>query len=99
MAYFASLADPGERPSVYPYAAVWDAHMLYGCNCDEGYLGPDCSLKHCPKGDDPFTGSALNPASQQYNEKQEVVCVASLASRSRRDGGVCVALGPNLVSQ
>ena len=76
MSYYSSFSDPGEGP-VYTYSNVWDAEMMYGCNCDEGYFGPDCSLKECPRGDDPFTGTALNPATQQYNEKQEVVCVAS----------------------
>jgi len=25
------------------------------CNCDDGFFGPDCSLKMCSKGDDPMT--------------------------------------------
>ena len=25
------------------------------CECDEGFFGSDCSLKMCPKGDDPLT--------------------------------------------
>lgn len=76
MSYFSSLKNPGEG-TVYSYKNVWDAEMLYGCNCDDGYLGPDCSLKSCPTGDDPFTGTAINPSAQQYNEKQQVVCVAT----------------------
>lgn len=76
MSYFASLADVGEG-TVYEYTDPWDAEMMYGCNCDAGYFGPDCSLKECPRGDDPFTGTSIVPATQQYNEKQEVVCKAS----------------------
>ena len=34
---------------------TWDATMVYGCHCDEGYEGYDCSLRSCPKGDDPMT--------------------------------------------
>lgn len=33
----------------------WDADMIYGCACDDGYEGFDCSQKICPKGDDPLT--------------------------------------------
>jgi hypothetical protein len=25
-----------------------------GCFCDQGYRGPDCSLKECPSGADPL---------------------------------------------
>lgn len=79
MSYYASLKNPGEGP-VYSYKQVWDADLLYGCNCDSGYFGPDCSLKHCPTGDDPFTGTSIDPKTQQYNEKQQVVCVATAGS-------------------
>jgi len=33
----------------------WDDFSLMGCACDWGYTGPDCSLRMCPKGDDPLT--------------------------------------------
>ncbi|TMW69031.1 hypothetical protein Poli38472_001187 [Pythium oligandrum] len=34
-----------------PYTA-WDAIKHMGCYCDQGYRGPDCSLKECPSGPD-----------------------------------------------
>jgi hypothetical protein len=48
---------------------TWDQDMIFGCVCDSGwtvglasgqyqqteFFGPDCSLKHCPTGDDPST--------------------------------------------
>ncbi|KAG1709989.1 hypothetical protein DVH05_016998 [Phytophthora capsici] len=34
-----------------PYTA-WDANKQMGCFCDQGYRGPDCSLKECPSGKD-----------------------------------------------
>lgn len=48
---------------------AWDYQSIFGCVCDSAwpvgfdfgetqlaqYFGPDCSLKHCPSGDDPFT--------------------------------------------
>lgn len=54
----------GEDDSV-----TWDEEMIYGCVCDSAWevglgagqtqepewFGPDCSLRHCPSGDDPNT--------------------------------------------
>jgi hypothetical protein len=33
----------------------WDASSVLMCNCDPAYFGADCSLRMCPKGDDPWT--------------------------------------------
>ena len=74
MSYFASLKDPGEG-TVYPYTAVWDSEKIYGCVCSEGYSGPDCSVRLCPTGDDPLTGTVADVA-MQYNEQQLVTCKA-----------------------
>eukprot|EP00597_Dinobryon_sp_UTEXLB2267_P003572 CAMPEP_0170078820 /NCGR_PEP_ID=MMETSP0019_2-20121128/15355_1 /TAXON_ID=98059 /ORGANISM="Dinobryon sp., Strain UTEXLB2267" /LENGTH=596 /DNA_ID=CAMNT_0010291967 /DNA_START=226 /DNA_END=2016 /DNA_ORIENTATION=- len=80
MHYFALSKDSGTG-DVYKYESQWDAHKIYGCNCDSQYHGTDCSLRYCPKGDDPLTGtteiSATNPL--QFNEIQVVTC--------RADGG------------
>jgi len=43
-------ADAGAR-----YIGAWDAGMQYGCLCDSGFRGPDCSLKECPSSDDPLS--------------------------------------------
>lgn len=56
LSYFASVQDAGEG-TVYSYEDVWDAEMIYGCNCDTGYSGPACSLRDCAVGDDPLTGT------------------------------------------
>ncbi len=48
---------------------AWDGDVIYGCVCDSSWavglnngetqtpewFGPDCSLRHCPSGDDPLT--------------------------------------------
>lgn len=34
---------------------TWDGGRIFGCHCDEGYSGYDCSLRDCPAGDDPGT--------------------------------------------
>lgn len=79
MRYYADVKDPGEG-TVYEYKTNWDAEMIYGCNCDRGYHGPDCSLRYCPKGDDPLTGNAKQPSQnnnpEQLNEVQEIYCRA-----------------------
>jgi len=33
---------------------LWDQKITMGCQCDKGYYGPDCSLKHCKVGVDPL---------------------------------------------
>lgn len=35
----------------------WDADKIYGCICDEGFTGYDCSLRSCTKGTDYMTSS------------------------------------------
>ena len=52
------------------YSLPWDADMMYGCVCGEGYEGYDCSLRSCPTGDDPLTTS-------QQNEVQLLECQAT----------------------
>ena len=51
----------------YYYTTVWDADMMYGCDCDSDYTGYDCSRRICPTGDDPMTIG-------QVNEIQQVTC-------------------------
>ena len=48
-------------------ALTWDADQMLGCLCNEGYEGYDCSLRSCPKGDDPST-------IYQENEVQHLAC-------------------------
>mmetsp|Transcript_23407 Transcript_23407/g.70277 ORF Transcript_23407/g.70277 Transcript_23407/m.70277 type:complete len:446 (+) Transcript_23407:499-1836(+) len=39
---------------------------MYGCNCDDGVFGPDCSLRYCPHGDDPLTDLVIhNPSNAE----------------------------------
>mmetsp|Transcript_22883 Transcript_22883/g.26333 ORF Transcript_22883/g.26333 Transcript_22883/m.26333 type:complete len:559 (+) Transcript_22883:62-1738(+) len=39
----------------HTYENVWDSNKIYGCICDEGFSGYDCSIRNCPRGDDPLT--------------------------------------------
>ncbi|KAG7399925.1 hypothetical protein PHYBOEH_007611 [Phytophthora boehmeriae] len=45
---------------------LWDQEKIMGCVCDANYEGHDCSLRTCPKGDDPLT-------SGQYEMWQAIV--------------------------
>jgi hypothetical protein len=54
----------------YLYTGVWDHDKIFGCECDEGYMGYDCSLRYCPTGDDPLTTG-------QANEVQSVSCLGA----------------------
>jgi len=75
---YAKTKDPGYGQN-YVYENPWDSKKLYGCNCDSGFFGPDCSLRNCPTGDDPLTGNSIstiqNPA--QYNEVHKMFCKAT----------------------
>lgn len=75
MSWHASRKDSGEG-TVYSYSANWDADMQYGCVCDEGYSGADCTIRECPTGDDPLTGTPQDTV-QQVNEIQTVLCEAT----------------------
>jgi len=33
---------------------LWDKDITYGCDCDPGYYGADCSLRYCKYGVDPL---------------------------------------------
>eukprot|EP00607_Mallomonas_marina_P010923 CAMPEP_0182422812 /NCGR_PEP_ID=MMETSP1167-20130531/8612_1 /TAXON_ID=2988 /ORGANISM="Mallomonas Sp, Strain CCMP3275" /LENGTH=592 /DNA_ID=CAMNT_0024601197 /DNA_START=334 /DNA_END=2112 /DNA_ORIENTATION=+ len=77
MSFYATTKDPGTG-IVHPYQGIWDANMIYGCVCDTGYYGPDCSQRRCPTGDDPLTGTGTNTAANpnQFNEIQKLTCKA-----------------------
>ena len=57
----------GHIPFVYNN---WDADKIYACDCDRGFFGYDCSLRSCPRGDDPLTTG-------QVPEIQSATCMGS----------------------
>lgn len=65
--------DYGACMTTYTYEKPWEADNWYGCLCDEGYFGYDCSRRTCPKGDDPLTSS-------QNNEVQLLECHADFGT-------------------
>lgn len=50
--------------------SLWDADKIFGCQCDNGYSGFDCSLRTCPRGDDPKTTG-------QVDEIQALYCLCN----------------------
>jgi hypothetical protein len=68
-------ADPQSYGALPNKKETWDYDMMYGCHCDEGWEGYDCSLQQCPRGDDPTTvyhDKVLDI--YQSNEVQEFDC-------------------------
>lgn len=65
---------------------TWDENKIFGCVCDSawevGYgsgqyqqtqwFGPDCSLKHCPSGDDPRTDAVDEQDCEWYDANGKV---------------------------
>jgi len=49
-------AAGGEPSNVYNSVSAWDSQKMYGCKCESGYRGPDCSMKECPSSADPQGG-------------------------------------------
>jgi hypothetical protein len=40
----------------HTYTMAWDSDKHFGCKCDAGFRGPDCSLQECPSDYDPLFG-------------------------------------------
>lgn len=67
---------------------AWDYNVMYGCHCDSSWsygfeedqvqlsewFGPDCSLRHCPSGDNPYTSEneLLCQGKNQMNKNDEI---------------------------
>lgn len=52
--------DYGACAEVNVYETPWDADQFFGCLCDPGYAGYDCSVRTCARGDDPLSTGQVN---------------------------------------
>lgn len=50
------------------YADAWDSGKHYGCLCDVGFRGADCSLMECPTNEDPLDEETCTKYDTWYTE-------------------------------
>nr|AIG55553.1 secreted protein [Thraustotheca clavata] len=55
MAMMGLMYGPDVGTGKGPAYTNWEQSSMMSCFCDYGYQGPDCSLRMCPKNDDPLT--------------------------------------------
>ena len=56
------------------YCSAPDATLSTSfCICQPGVTGAACEQIHCPRGDDPFTGTAIDPSGVQRNALGEPI--------------------------
>jgi len=49
---------PADDIDINTWGNLWASDKFQGCQCDGGWGGNDCSLRQCPRGDDPETQCA-----------------------------------------
>ncbi len=59
---------------------LWDANQIYGCVCDHGFDGHDCSEQVCELGDDPRTSGGNNEVVQFFCQC-DATCSGSVVLR------------------
>lgn len=78
--YHAASAGNGNLPAgdidINTWGNLWSADKFQGCKCDGGWGGNDCSLRQCPRGDDPETQCA----DEQGNDIQYLTCTGMQAT-------------------
>jgi len=72
---------------------LWDNKATRYCKCDPYYYGNDCSLRMCPRGNDPLTKMVPNMLGANIEERNEVQTVTiSAANTYANNKGVYVGL-------
>jgi len=67
---------PSEDVDINTWGNLWATDKFQGCRCDGGWGGNDCSLRQCPRGDDPETQCADDLG----NDKQTITCTNLFAT-------------------
>jgi len=52
---------------------LWDKDKNQGCVCDAGFTGYDCSLRQCPRGDDPMTHTQQDCLGYQCRNERQIL--------------------------
>lgn len=68
---------PSEDSDINTWGNLWASDKFQGCSCDGGWGGNDCSLRQCPRGDDPETQCADNLG----NDVQIIECTNIFAQQ------------------
>jgi hypothetical protein len=53
---------------------LWDADRIFGCKCDYGFSGPDCSIRTCEYGPDPRLSETTHESVKLVCECEDLVC-------------------------
>merc|ERR1712025_853101 len=68
---------PADDIDINTWGNLWATNKFQGCKCDGGLGGNDCSLRQCPRGDDPETQCADDLG----NDIQYVECTNLFANK------------------
>jgi hypothetical protein len=82
------------------YTEPWDKEKIYGCLCDEGYSGYDCSLSECAVGDDPLErnrGTTVDFTRDPFQAWRDSA-TTTFAAPNSRDHGTASHAAPNDLS-
>jgi len=71
------------------YDVAWDARYNYGCKCDNGFRGPDCSLIECPSTADPLTSSGFYAGASTSSISTFSVQLGNVKGRDCSGRGIC----------
>jgi len=68
--YGTQIPDYAKKAGTSTWGIHWPWLKYQQCHCDAGYEGDDCSLRQCPKGDDPETECNTD----RGNDEQKLTC-------------------------
>jgi len=87
-----------DASEAYNYA--WDSDKHFGCKCDVGFRGPDCSLQECPSDYDPMHGCGGGECNNSLRDDANNYCpnlnsgqTASLSDCSTNEQRDCSGRG------
>ena len=58
----------------HTYNYAWDSEKHFGCKCDAGFRGPDCSLQECPSDYDPLFGCGGGECNEGTTDDDSNAC-------------------------